>query len=137
MMNASWSIGMYSLALACARLGEADLATPLYQALRPLEPYCHVAFRGSAFQGSVARTLGLLAGTAGREQEAERHFRRAIEQNEQMGALPQLARARGEYGMLLRRRGDVEDARELLRSARDLASRLGMGDPTSSGFFPG
>jgi DNA-binding SARP family transcriptional activator len=137
MMNASWSIGMYSLALACARLGNADLAAQLYDALCPLEPYCHVAFRGSAFQGSVARTLGLLTATAGREQEAERHFRRAIEQNEQMGALPQLARAQGEYGMLLRRRGDVEEARELLRSARDLASRLGMGDPTSSGFFPG
>ena len=91
MMNASWSVGMYALAMACARLGDADLAPQLYRALRPLEPYCHVAFRGSAFQGSVARTLGVLAATAGHDEEAERHLRRALEQNERMGALPQLA----------------------------------------------
>jgi tetratricopeptide (TPR) repeat protein len=88
MMNASWSVGMCSLAMACARLGDADIAIRLYGELRPLEPYYHVAFRGSAFQGSVARTLGVLAATAGQHEEAERHLWRAIDQNELMGALP-------------------------------------------------
>jgi hypothetical protein len=50
-----------------------------------------------------------------------------------MDALPQLARARGDCGMLLRRRGDADKAAELLGSAHDLARRLGMGDVTSSG----
>ncbi len=87
MMNASWSIGMYSLAMACARLGDADRAAELYRSLLRLEPYCHVAFRAASFQGAVARTIGRLAATAGRPQEADRHFRQAIERNERMGAL--------------------------------------------------
>ena len=132
MMNASWSVGMCSLAMACARLGDAAIATQLYRELRPFEPYYHVAFRGSAFQGSVARTLGVLAATAGHDEQAERHLRRAIEQNERIGALPQLARARADLGMLMRRRGDADKAAELLGSAHDLAQRLGMGDVTSS-----
>jgi tetratricopeptide (TPR) repeat protein len=132
MMNASWSVGMCSLAMACARLGDADIAIRLYGELRPLEPYYHVAFRGSAFQGSVARTLGVLAATAGQHEEAERHLWRAIDQNELMGALPQLARARYDCGTLLRRRGDADRAAELVGSAHELARRLGMGDLTSS-----
>jgi DNA-binding SARP family transcriptional activator len=130
MMNASWSVGMYALAMACTRLGDTDLAPRLYRALSPLENYCHVAFRGATFQGAVARTLGVLAATAGRHEEAERHLSRAIEQNESMGALPQLARAQRDLGLLLRSRGDADKATALLESARALGTRLGMGDLT-------
>ncbi len=99
MMNASWSIGMYSLAMACARLGDADVAERLYGPLRAYEPYCHVAFRAAAFTGSVARTLGVLAATAGRPEQAEGHLARAVEVNERIGAVRQLERARRDYAL--------------------------------------
>jgi DNA-binding SARP family transcriptional activator len=128
MMNASWSVGMHSLAMACARVGDADLAAKLYGALLSAEPYCHVAFRGASFRGSVARTLGVLAATAEDAENADRHFRRAIEHNERIGALCQLLHARRDYGSFLQRQGDEDSAAELLTSARELGMRLGMSD---------
>jgi predicted ATPase len=128
-MNASWSIGMYSLAMACGRLGDADLAARLYTELLPLERYCHVSFRAASATGSIARTLGVLAATVGRSEAAERHLRDAIERNERIGALYQLARARHDCALVLRERGEAEEAAGLLASAGSLAQSLGMQYP--------
>jgi tetratricopeptide (TPR) repeat protein len=132
MMNASWSIGMYSLSMACSRLGEADIAQRLYEPLLAYEPYCHVAFRASYSTGSVARALGLLAATAGNTEQAERHLARAVEVNEKIGALCQLARARHDYGLLLHNAGRADEAEPHLASARALAERLGMRGPKAT-----
>jgi hypothetical protein len=129
MMNASWSVGMYSLAMACSRLGDAACADRLYRSLLPMEPYCHVAFRAAAFLGSVSRTLGVLAATGGNADQADEHFRRAIDRNEEIGALWQLMRARRDYGLFLHERGEAARAAELLSSARDLGARLGISPP--------
>jgi hypothetical protein len=84
---------------------------------------------GEGFRGSVARDLGVLATTAGRLGEAERHFEDALEMNARMGAFPWLAHTQSDYSRLLRTRnrpGDRERAAELLDAALTTYRELGM-----------
>jgi hypothetical protein len=77
--------------------------------------------------GSMARSLGVLAATAGWLDIAERHLVAAIEMNTRFGARPWIARARHDLAKMLIRRDDagdraraIEELREALRLARDL-----------------
>jgi DNA-binding CsgD family transcriptional regulator len=118
------------LAEICAVLGDAAHAAPLYARLLPYEAYTPVLTPMTcAFQGSIARYLGLLAGTMSRWEEAARHFEHAIGVHERMGARPLLAHTRREYAAMLlarRGRGDATRARSLLDQALALYDELGM-----------
>ena len=75
--------------------------------------------------GSVHHHLGVLAGTLGRRDDAERHFRRALERNARLGSPPLLAHTQAAYGALLLA-GDPARASALLDAALATARTLGM-----------
>ena len=82
-----------------------------------------------AYFGPVAHYLGLLAAVAGAWDDADRHFRAAIDSNVRNDALPWLARTEYEYAAMLARRdaaGDRDRARALLARARSTADQLGL-----------
>jgi hypothetical protein len=56
-------------------------------------------------RGSVARYLGLLAATAGRPDQAERHFERALAMNERMGLSPWVEAVEADRNRLLAGQG--------------------------------
>jgi uncharacterized protein HemY len=96
-----------------------------------LSPYAHRNALGvpEVSTGSVSGSLGPLAATMGRWDEASRHFEEAIAMNTRMGARPWLARTQHDYaGMLLRRDApqDKEKAQQLLALALETYRELGM-----------
>ena len=65
--------------------------------------------------GSVSRELGILAATAARWSDAERHFEAALEANERIGARPWLARTEEGYARMRAARGDAVTERGAVR----------------------
>jgi tetratricopeptide (TPR) repeat protein len=123
-----WLAGATTLADVCAALGDTARARALYDMLLPVAHLNVVAWPEMA-RGSAARSLAVLAAAMGRGDEAESHFRTALEANARMGARPWLARTQYEYGRLLLARdgpGDRATARELLDRALDTARALGL-----------
>jgi DNA-binding SARP family transcriptional activator len=122
-----WLLGMSLLAEACARVGDTDAAAVLYP---PLLPWANliVADYPEAIRGSVSRYLALLAMQLGLIDDADAHFRHALDVNERMGLRPWLAFTQADYAQMLLARGRAEDgvhARQLL-AASD-ASRRSLG----------
>jgi len=74
----------------------------------------------------VARILGLLAATAGRSEDAERHLTEGMALSERMGDRPLKARGQFELARVLLERGERARALELLGSALDRAQEIGM-----------
>ncbi len=115
--------------LVCAALGDGIRAEQLYERLLPYDGRNIVVSEGVASVGAAALYLGMLAATARRPDEAERHLRDAIEVNTRTGGRPWLAHAQFELAKLLltrRRPGDRRAAAELLRSALGIARDAGM-----------
>lgn len=80
--------------------------------------------------GSTERHLGLVCHLLGRWDEAEGHFRRALDANRAAGAPVLLAHTRRDYSALLRARGDDGDwerAVELLAAAAGVYRLLDLG----------
>jgi tetratricopeptide (TPR) repeat protein len=128
--NTMWISAVWGLAEIAAAVGHTRHAARIYQLLEPSAGHCMV-ISGAVCAGSIARSLGLLATTLGRFSEAERHFDRALEQNERMRAAPCVARTRYEYSCMLIVRGaprDRERARELLDQSLQIGRGLGMID---------
>jgi DNA-binding SARP family transcriptional activator len=127
-VGTEWFLGAAVLAWVCAILDDAERARGLYDALLPYPEY-NVYAHPEAALGSASRPLGVLAATMSRWEEAERHFERALEMNERMGARPWIAHTQREWaGMLTRRAApaDAGRARRLLASAGDTYAELGM-----------
>jgi tetratricopeptide (TPR) repeat protein len=85
---------------------------------------------GAGWCGSVARHLGLIAHTVGRWDEAEAHFRVALEANARAAAPVLVAHTHRDYSALLRVRGgpgDWELATHLLAEAAAVYRRLEIG----------
>lgn len=124
----TWIHTLALLAEVCAYLDDARRAEWLYASLLPFEG--RNAIGGDIIcLGAVAHYLALLARTAGRADDAERHFANALELNLRMGARPYVAQSQFEYArMLLARRapGDRDRAMELLDQAGRIATELGM-----------
>jgi len=114
-----WLVAVCFLAETIRLLGDAARAAFLYAQLLPFADRVGVIYTEIS-TGSVSRYLGLLASTISRWDEAERHFKDALEMNRRIGAGAFLAATRRDYAeMLLQRNGDgdAEDARRLLEQA--------------------
>ena len=107
----------------------AGLARVTYDRLLPYADQWSGAGVGGGTHGSVERPLALLAGVLGDMAAAERHFERALEVHERVGARVWVVRTQEDFAAMLRRRngpGDAERARELTRAAVAAARALGM-----------
>jgi Tetratricopeptide repeat len=76
--------------------------------------------------GPVALRLGMLAGLLGRWEEAEGHFRTAMERCELLRSRAFTPRILSEHAKVLLARGDEGRAAELLDEARELSEQLGI-----------
>ena len=126
--DTQWLFSMSLLAEVCSALGDRDRAAVLYERLLPFEDL-NAYSAPEAATGSVARPLGILARTMGKDDRAEVHFDRALEIDTRMGARPWVAHTKHEYGRMLLERGgsgDRERAARLLSEALDSARTLGM-----------
>jgi class 3 adenylate cyclase/tetratricopeptide (TPR) repeat protein len=122
-----WALALY--AAACARLGHTPAARALHDLLAPYPEQVVVGW-GVAL-GSVSYSVGLLATTLGRFEEAEARFATAATTHARLGAPIWLARTRLEWARMLLARGqsgDAERARELLCQALATARELGLAD---------
>jgi tetratricopeptide (TPR) repeat protein len=116
----------------CAHLADRRRAAVLYDRLLPYRELVAVAGIAAACIGSVARVLGLLAGTLGRWDDAIRHFDRALAVHRSLGAPPLVLRTQQEYAAMLLAAADAGldaagRARALLDEAGAGARALGMG----------
>jgi DNA-binding CsgD family transcriptional regulator len=110
-----------------AGLGETDLTSLCYEALRPYETMMLYSTTGNF--GSAHRSLGIMAAGLGRLDEAVEHVREAVARERQAGAVPYLAVAQLELAGLLVRRGGPGDrsaAEQAAQESRVVARRLGL-----------
>jgi DNA-binding CsgD family transcriptional regulator len=110
-----WSLA--ELVEAAARSGAADVAG---DALRQLQGRCRAAGTDWAL-GILARSGALLS----EGEAAEARYREAVERLGRSPIVPELARAHLLYGEWLRREQRRLDAREQLRIAHEILSRIG------------
>jgi class 3 adenylate cyclase len=127
--DGNWPIAMALLAETVAVLGDQERASYLYDQLSPFGDRCIIAGACVDCYGSTHRLLGLLASTLEKYDDAERHFKYAIEMNTRMAAGRFLGWTYFQYADMLVRRdrpGDRGKALSLLPKALDTAERLGM-----------
>ena len=126
-VDAEWLFTISMLAGPCAVLDDRDAAQRVYSMLLPYERLYAQAPVESVF-GAVARSLGVLATTMGRDDDAERHFEVAIETEQRMRARPWLAHAQHEFAAMLLARGAAGDSERALRLLEDaLATYRALG----------
>ena len=116
-------------ALACAYLGDAGRAVVLHEQLLPYAELNVVTGLGISYVGSVELYLGVLAATAARWDDADRHFTSARVIHERLRSPPWEGHTDYEHARMLMARGRPEDgdrARDLLASAQATAEALGM-----------
>jgi DNA-binding SARP family transcriptional activator len=115
----------------CALLGDAGTAARLYPLLLPYRGW-HLGAGPMVYLGAGDHHLGMLAATAGRWADAERHLLAAMAAHRRLGAHPWLALTRQAYAGMLRGRGrgdDPDRARVYEEAARAVAGRIGMALP--------
>jgi class 3 adenylate cyclase/tetratricopeptide (TPR) repeat protein len=123
-----WINGMARYAEIAARLGAAAPATVIYDKLLPYRD--QIVTSVFTVTGSVERTLGVLAATLERWEQAEQHFAAAAEYHERVGAKLFLARTWLNWGGAILARGEAADSergRELIGRAAELAREHGSG----------
>lgn len=101
----------------------------LYKLLQPYSELTVVVGNAIVCLGATTRFLGQLATTLGRWDDAEAHFKHALDLNERMDAKPWVAHTQFQYAEMLLRRGKREDAiraNGLIDEALDMARQLGM-----------
>jgi class 3 adenylate cyclase len=122
-----WMPGMCLGAEIGACLGDGAGAGAIYERILPFR--AQVVAAGPSFFGSVEHYLGLLAATAGRLDDADRHFAAAAAVHQSLQAPVFLTRTRLCWGEALLkggRRDDVPRARGLLEEAMAAARHLGL-----------
>jgi tetratricopeptide (TPR) repeat protein len=122
-----WLAAIAHLTEVTASLGEVEPAAELYDLLAPFETRNVVVGWAATCLGSAARLLAMLATVLDREDEARRHFERALSMNERMGARPWVARTRFQYARFLLDSGQATSSgHDLLEQAVADARRLQM-----------
>lgn len=122
---------LFSLALladVADTLGDIHAAQVLYDLLLPYADLnaCNL---DEIATGSVSRSLGILAATAARWEDAFRQLETAVRHNNEMGALPWVAHSKHDHARALLARGAPEDrpvAQQLLDEVRGAYEALGM-----------
>jgi eukaryotic-like serine/threonine-protein kinase len=126
--NDEWLYGMTLLADVAGVLRDVERSAVLYELLLPFRERNAVS-APDACSGSVARSLGVLAGTLGRLDEAQRLFEDALDSNAKIGARPWVAQTQYDYARMLHERAGPEKAQRKLRlltDCRRAAGELGM-----------
>jgi hypothetical protein len=129
--NEGWLVSIGLLAETASALGDVGRSDVLYRLLAPYGDRIAIAYPEIA-TGPVARYLGLLATATARWNEAERHFEKALELSERIGAQVWLAHDRRNYARLLQARdapGDSSRAERLLDESRATYLELDIPDP--------
>jgi tetratricopeptide (TPR) repeat protein len=116
----NWVSIIAFLSLACVHLRESARAADLYTILEPYADRSVVVGAGANCIGSVSLYLGHLATVMQRWDDAERHFRRALEHDELMGNRPFVVYAGLAWSAMLLDR-DAADDRE---RAAEMVSRV-------------
>jgi DNA-binding SARP family transcriptional activator/tetratricopeptide (TPR) repeat protein len=127
--DGNWLTGMAYCARTCAYLGDVDRAGVLHEQLLPYDRLNVVTGLAISCPGSVELHLGMVAATAERWDEADRHFTSARAMDERLRSPPLAAHTEHEHARMLMARGRAEDrgrARDLLASAHATAEALGM-----------
>ncbi len=107
-----WLASLAFLADACGMLGDAELASEVYEELDPYRGGNVMIGHLVSCYGAADRYLGTLSGVLGEWERAELHFETALELNRRLGARTWLAHTAFEYArMLLARRGRDDRAR--------------------------
>jgi tetratricopeptide (TPR) repeat protein len=125
--NDEWVFGMALLADVAGFLRDAPASDVLYEQLLPYDGRNAVSAPDACI-GAVARSLGVLAATSGRYDQARRHFEDAIAMNTRTGGRPWAGQTQCDYARMLLDRGapgDRELAVELLTACRQTARDLG------------
>ena len=126
--DAEWMLSMVVLCDPAAALAKPEARERLYEALLPFERLYSQAPVEAVF-GSVARGLGVLAGSLERYDEAEGHFEVALEVERHMRARPWIAHVQHDHAAMLVARGadgDAERASGLVDEAVATYRELGM-----------
>ncbi len=124
-----WFIHMHFSARIACLLGDVGAARRLYELLLP--HHSSVVTSQFIWVGPVALILGMLATELGRYDDADEHFRRAVEIQERIGRPPLLVETRLEWARMLARRDgpdDTDRARSLLEVTLPHARELDMTD---------
>lgn len=125
---ASYALGY--AAQQCADLRDEPSAVRLYDEMRPYAGRLLVAGRPPMpVLGSGSLHLAVLAGVVERFDEAEQHFRQALEHHERMASPPWTARTLHRYAEMLLRRdgpGDRDRGRAMRDAAIATAETIGM-----------
>ncbi len=116
-----------NLAEAAARIAHRGHAERLYALLSPYAGY-NTPNGMMVYMGMVDHYLGLLAACLGRDEEAEQHFRVALELEREMGTRPWVARTLYAQARWLCRRPepDLERGHDVTQACIDEAEALGM-----------
>ncbi len=123
--NENWLVTMSLASSAAIALNEAKIAERLFGILLPYENLMFVHDHLHISRGSVASSLGALAGITGRHDEAVDRLRAAIDREEAMGALPAALDTRILLIQQFDRMGQADTARDELTRAKQAAQRFG------------
>jgi tetratricopeptide (TPR) repeat protein len=126
--NQFWLTNMSWLSEVVAFLADGPRAQRLYELLLPYADRCVVIF-ALLCRGSASRSLGLLAMTLSRFDDAERHFQHALMMNAQIRSPLWIAHTQHDYARMLLARnkpGDHDTALDLLEQALATAAQLGL-----------
>jgi DNA-binding winged helix-turn-helix (wHTH) protein len=115
-----------NLSVASVLLADRALAAALYERLAPYASHNTPSGVIGFYEGAATRFLAGLAMFLGDAARAEQHFEAAVELNERMQVLPQVARSCAEYAAFLFQHKRSAAALSLRRRAADLAQQLGM-----------
>jgi hypothetical protein len=124
------AVEVVGLVGCCALLDDAAAAR-LHRRRLPYSGW-HLGAGPMVYLGAGHHHLGMLAATAGRWADAERHLLAAMAAHRRLGAHPWLVLTRQAYAGMLRGRGrgdDLDRAAVLDAATRAVAGRLGMALP--------
>ncbi len=123
-----WLSNLSALAEVIVLLDDAPRAQSLYRLLSPYAHRCVISFAGMC-HGSASRSLGLLATTLSRYDDADRHFQQALKTNIQIRSPLWIAHTQHDYARMFLARGrsgDDDKALDLLEQALATADQLGL-----------
>jgi tetratricopeptide (TPR) repeat protein len=124
-----WQTCLTYLAEVCDELGDAERAQLLYDLLLPYAELTVIVGNAIVCLGATSRFLGQLASTLGRWDDAEEHFKHALDLNEKLGAKTCVAHTHYQYARMLMRRGERDDiirASAMIDEALAIAQQIGM-----------